>query len=125
MTRTLGLCVVILLALSVGSSGGSPAPQGEATTTGNWLLVSCQLSLKTVEDHTFNENEFESFRDGYCRGIVEGVSSASPKVCPADNATYGQEVRVVVKYLQDHPEELHLRNTTLVEKALAKAFPCK
>jgi hypothetical protein len=57
--------------------------------------------------------------------MIEGISDASPKVCPPYESTYGQEFRIVTKYLQDHPEELHLKNSDLVEKALAKAFPCQ
>jgi hypothetical protein len=49
----------------------------------------------------------------------------SPKVCPAKDSTYEQGTRVVVKYLQDHPEELHMKSSALVERALAKAFPCR
>jgi len=124
MTRGIGLCVAII-AFSVGSSSGSPTPQEEDYRGGSWLLVSCQATLKQPDDPSSHQNLYEAYRDGFCRGIVEGVSNASPKVCPEDNATYGQEVRVVVKYLQDHPEELHLRNSTLVEKALAKVFPCR
>jgi hypothetical protein len=121
MTRTLGLCFVFLVS-AVHLNGGSPQ---EEVTSGNWLLVSCQVTVKTVDDPTFKENDYESFRDGFCRGIVEGVSDASPKVCPPKDSTYGQSDRVVVKYLQDHPEELHMKNSTLVETALAKAFPCR
>jgi len=123
MTRGTGLCFAIFIAFSAGSSGGNPSPE-EDYAGGNWLLVSCQATLKQSDDPSSHPNLYEAYRDGFCRGIVEGVSNASPKVCPPENSTYGQQVRVVVKYMQDHPEELHMRNTTLLEKALAKAFPC-
>ena len=44
--------------------------------------------------------------------------------CPPDNATIGQSVRVVVKYLEDHPAELHEQDSLLIVKALDGAFPC-
>jgi hypothetical protein len=124
MTRTIGLCVVIFLAFGMGTSSGSPSPE-EDVTSGNWLLVSCQLSVRSMDDSAFHENTFESYREGFCNGLVEGVSNASSKVCRKEEVTNGQELRVVLKYLQDHPEELHLRSSALVEKALAKAFPCR
>jgi hypothetical protein len=65
MTRTLGLCVVIFFALSA-TSGGSPSP--EEVTGGNWLLVSCQLSVKTLDDKSFPEDHFQSYRDGFAGG---------------------------------------------------------
>jgi hypothetical protein len=77
-----------------------------------------------MDDHNYSENNFEAFRDGYCIGLVNGVTNASPQVCPDEAVTTGQTVRVVLKYLEDHPEELHLNNAVLAEKALAKAFPC-
>jgi hypothetical protein len=77
-----------------------------------------------MENRGYNETAFDAYRDGYCSGLVAGVSSASPRVCPDDGVTGGQQIRVVLKYLQDHPEELHLDDALLVDRALAKAFPC-
>jgi hypothetical protein len=122
VTRTIPLCIFLFLfAFSVGSSS-APAPQQDVTS-GTWLQGSCQITVKATDDRTFHENDLESFRDGFCRGMIEGVSSASPRVCP-DSRYLVQEVRIVLKYLQDHPEELNKRNTTLVDKALSRAFPC-
>ena len=122
--RTLSLCVVIVLASAVVSSGRSPAPE-EDVQRGNWLLVSCQLTVRHMDDTSGHEDIYESDRNGVCSGLVEGVSDISPKVCPPEHTSYGQEARVVVKYLQDHPEELNLRDTVLVERALERAFPCR
>ena len=62
---------------------------------------------------------------GFCLGIVKGVTDTSTKVCPPKEVNVGQNVRVVLKYSQDHPEELHVNQSPLIEKALSKAFPCK
>src|SRR5450631_872963 len=121
MRKTLSVAIVmVFLGFAVGKSGSSTSPQEEDYTGGNWLLVSCQVTVKTTEDSRFVENTFESYRDGYCRGLVAGVADASPHVCPPRSVTHGQQVKVVLKYLQDHPEELHLHNSDLVEKSLAK-----
>ena len=68
---------------------------------------------------------YEAWRDGFCAGIVHGVASVSRVVCERENVTHGQEVRVVLRFLQDHPEKLNMDGAVLVEMALAKAFPCK
>lgn len=120
MTRTVPLCI-FLFAFSVGSRS-APAPQQDVTT-GAWLQESCQITVKAADDRTFHENDLESFRDGFCRGMIEGVSSVSPQVC-LDSRSLVQDVRIVLEYLQDHPEELNQRNTALVDKALSRAFPC-
>jgi len=70
-----------------------------------------------------------------CVGYVMGITDAhgtftdwgemSPLWCTPDNMSTGQMVRVVTKYLQEHPEDLHLQAASLVSIALRKAFPCK
>ncbi len=46
-------------------------------------------------------------------------------VCVPDEVTVGQITKVVVKYLKDHPEKLHLGAGLLTMTALKDAFPCK
>lgn len=120
--RILRFGVLFFCVFAVGSSGGQSPKDA---ITGNGLLGSCQIHVKSMEDRSYKENTFEAYRDGYCSGLVYGVSSASPDICPSEGVTGGQQVRVVLKYLQDHPEELHLDDALLAERALAKAFPCK
>ena len=45
--------------------------------------------------------------------------------CAPKEATYAQYVKVVVKYLRDHPERLHESRQLLVQDALHAAFPCR
>jgi hypothetical protein len=101
-----------------------PAKSQAEQTTGNYLLVSCQLSIRGMEGANFN-NQAEAWKDGNCIGLVRGVYSALPTACAAPNVTAGQMIRVVVKYLQDHPEKLNLRDVDLIRLALEAAFPCK
>lgn len=44
--------------------------------------------------------------------------------CLPDRASTPQTVRVVVNYLERHPEKLHMDPATLVAIALQDAFPC-
>jgi hypothetical protein len=84
-------------------------------TTGN--------ELKQLAD----DGERVRFADGVFIGFVMGVAETgwSPAPCVPTNATNGQYVEVVRKYLKDHPEELHLPATILIQKAFNKAWPCK
>jgi hypothetical protein len=45
--------------------------------------------------------------------------------CKPGPVTVGQAIRIVVNYLEAHPEQLHESPRTLVNGALADAFPCK
>jgi len=75
-----------------------------------------------------------------CIGYVEGVSDgvfeevafahamsnkepAKPYCLPEDTEN-GQLIRIVLKYVRDHPEEAHYSTAFLIVKALREAFPC-
>jgi len=75
----------------------------------------------------------------YLNGFVNGIAAvqslytspagaqplASVKiVClPSDGISGEQARRIVVKYMEDHPEQLHMREMAIVVAALATAFP--
>ncbi len=42
-----------------------------------------------------------------------------------DSISLDQRIRIVVKYLEDHPEQHHVPVYVLVVAALKEAFPCK
>jgi hypothetical protein len=90
---------------------------------GNDLLPRCQQALEAIDKTTW-KNANESFNAGFCLGLVQGVSYASADVCTGEGVTFSQMERVVVKFLQDNPKKLNLNQSTLVQTALAKAFPC-
>lgn len=66
----------------------------------------------------------------YVRGVALGWNAASdvveqemlPAISLPENVTQGQMLRVVLKYLDDHPEELHQALSGLVVTALLEAF---
>ena len=123
MRNIIFVSVVVLLAWPMGSY--LPSVRAEANvTTGNWLLGACELTLKTT-DHDSHANVSDAYRDGYCRGLTRGIGAASPFVCLPGEVAGEEEVRVVTKYLEDHPKELYLSGARLTERALSEAFPCK
>ena len=67
-----------------------------------------------------------SYSSGYFDGYVLGVLDLTQgRLCIAERATTGEVLQVVIKYLKDHPEELHLRASDVVIKAVQTAWPCK
>lgn len=65
--------------------------------------------------------------DGMCIGYVVGVMSVvqyTNYFCRPVKSTHSQATLVVMKYLSDHPEKLHLDADGLVLDALIEAFPC-
>lgn len=103
-----------------------------AQTTGEGILQKCKgISSKPT-----------AFDDGFCAGYIEGVLAtvymweandevakrthdSDVKFCIPDTVTNGQIILVFMKYLEDHPEELHRPANTLFVIAMRKAFPCK
>jgi Rap1a immunity proteins len=115
----------ILLALLVLSASAAPfAAQDVDTQSGNFMFESCRIALHSRENREYNEDKIEAWRDGVCEGTINGIAFSSPYLCPAKEVTKGQELRVVVKYLGDHPEKLHLSGLQLIHDALQQAFPC-
>jgi len=70
-----------------------------------------------------------------CAGYVAGISDVhasfvewgdmTPKWCVPLTGGTKQMVRVVTKYLQEHPEDLHRTAGGQVANALSQAFPCE
>jgi hypothetical protein len=54
-----------------------------------------------------------------------GTKYPSGNVWPPEHIQNEQMMRVVLKYLNDNPEKLHLPASGLVANAFIKAFPCK
>ncbi|WP_223630419.1 Rap1a/Tai family immunity protein [Pseudomonas atacamensis] len=99
---------------------------------GNGLLSSCQTTIKYSE----GDKNVSPFDVGQCTGMVDGVEgtifvlndsvSSNMKSCyPSAGTTNIQKARIVVKYLQEHPDQLHLPASMLTVIAYMSAFPCK
>jgi len=66
---------------------------------------------------------------GLCLGFVSGVRDTAQAIakrifCLPEGVQPQQEVRVVIKYLEDNPAKLHESAAVLVMGALSGAFPC-
>ncbi len=69
------------------------------------------------------------YQAGHCLGLIEGYLQVSPipnlpTHCVPAGVTYEQTAKVVVKYLDQHPEKLHLAAVLLISQATHDAFPC-
>jgi hypothetical protein len=117
---------VLLLLVALLCVGVVPVQTIGQTTShqdGNDLLPRCQQAVEAMDKATWKDVN-ESFNAGFCLGLVQGVSYASADVCTGQGVTFSQMERVVVKFLQDNPKKLNCNQSTLVEMALSKAFPC-
>ena len=91
--------------------------------SGSELLEMCSASK---DDAVYYQKQSE------CRGFIVGVADSARCTNPvngyswssAEHVTQGQVVKVVVKWLNEHPEKLHFASAGLVANALEDAFPC-
>ncbi len=109
----------------------------QAQISGEALLGLCQTALQfegLPEGGTPTETEIEDLtKKTLCWGYLYGVSDTATTwqetvgnlfCLPEGGAQVNQTVSVVVKYLEDNPEDLHYRADSAVQLALRKAFPC-
>ena len=108
----------LLWLLMVGLSLTGSLLGEENRKDGNHLLPGCRLADN--EPH----GSMEFFDAGYCVGVIHGVIRSSHRICTPEEVTVGQEIKVVLKYLQENPATLQLDGADLTEQALANAFPC-
>jgi hypothetical protein len=99
---------------------------------GNLLLKHCNVAIRFVDAPTSVTSQ-EAESGMYCMGLVRGIvdtvmlfkNRVSPgRPCLTTEIKTSQAVRIVVKYLNDHPEQLHHDDSLLVVVALKTAFPC-
>ena len=134
--KNLLLLFVLLLSLVSGCWA-----QTTGKHDGNQLLEDCGALIRHA-DSGFKVSD-DSYGAHWCLGYIQGfvggldvMAMAESKtyedyqkrktsyVCFPEGSSYGQDVRVVVKWLNDHPETLHEDANTLTFTALRNAFPC-
>jgi hypothetical protein len=105
-------------------------------TSGNEQLEMCTKALMIYERGAGAKNVLEGMMFGECLAHIEGVRDTminynnqlpkSSQTCfPKSGGTNGQSVRIVLKYLNEHPKDLHENRTLLTINALHSAYPCK
>ena len=106
------LALVVTLSISMGS----------AAWTGNDLQKYC-----ADEDDGYTFNLCRGFIRGAFDGhnVVSAIYKKDDVFCLPEEVTVGQVAKVVLKYLENHPEMLHEMAVGVVYAALFRAFPCE
>ena len=112
---------------------GSDVARSEETSdvhNGTFLLAACNSWVRSVDQ---GENG-DSWAEGYCIGFIDTLvymqtlltvaHNVDPSFCVPDGYSNEQGIRVLVKYLTNHPEKLHQPYVMLSMLALMEAFPC-
>jgi len=114
----------LVIVLTAAVLAGAAAQDGGAS--GLALLRDCEEVLRASGDPV---------RASRCNGLVRGAARtlallqqdgrlSDAPVCLPDDTPDPRLVQVVVGYLSEHPDELHLPDVRLVMAALGAAYPC-
>lgn len=124
------------IALAIGLAGalvGSNANAAEKND-GNYLLSKCNAAIRVMDGEKFSAAT-DDMGIGQCFGMVEGVRNtlgyvnsylrSDLKICwPKGGIQNGQAIRILVKYLNEHPADLNDDQTLLTMVAFKDAYPC-
>lgn len=131
--------LLLIIILSIVTQQSTSLASDSLQIDGNFLMRACSH----INNTTLNGQDLAkvNFTDGYCMGIVDGISfmsiginAISPstqipnlRVCWPKNLTItlGQKIRILTKYLRDHPEMLAYDGHLLVNLAFRNAYPCE
>jgi len=104
-----------------------------ATPTGTDLVNACGAAVRALDGTQLSANESEQalWCGAYMSGLVDGFGVSPPGVngrqvlcLPEQGIDNGQAIRIVTKWLREHPEHLHESGRMEAMIALTKAFPC-
>jgi Rap1a immunity proteins len=144
--RLVRICAILTFAvISVSFTSSEAQPQrtqksDETLTlfggTGNDLLEWCSHpTIRAGESMQVTELVKTAKENGMCLGYIVGVSDqamgdqasihAKRNYCLPAEVHSEQLVRVVKKYLEDNPAQLHYEAEVLTIRALTNAFPCQ
>jgi hypothetical protein len=122
------LLLVCLLSVVLVASAHPPEESLNMGASGNDFLRVCERAE--------NSTAMYSLCTAYANGVIDGYDYAfalqqaqhhepiKGAFCPPDEITRGQQYRVALKFMKDHPEETHRVTSALISEALVGAFPC-
>lgn len=125
---------LVFVMLLCGSTLTQAQTQEYPNTSGNAFVRLCSA---TLTDHT-TQVELGHIMAclGYVSGFVDGVVAGNgfaegvttrkvpEPFCRPDNVENGQLIKIVLKYIDNHPERAHLPTGALIMYALYEALPC-
>lgn len=124
------LLVIMLPVVTLGQSAGEALQE-----SGNAFVRRCSV-VEKERDLTAVDQAYQMTCSAYVSGFVQGAVFAAdfvrsradrkgpPVYCQIEGVEAGQLVKIVLKYIREHPETAHLPAGILAGRAFQKAFPC-
>ncbi len=121
------MIAALMLVGALALQDESAAAWAKRNQLGHGLLENCAATGRKLRD---DEPDLLTKMIG-TRGCSEYISGAvdalhaTGRLCTPDEVTLGQEIAVVLKYLEGHPELLHRPRFDLVQSALLAHWACR
>ena len=112
-----------VLALALSGSAVTAANAQDDWKSGGAFLRPCRAWVEQRRPATFD--------NGLCAGIVGTLFQVGPVLredlafCPPEGTNIFQGTRVVIKYIETHPERRHEDIEVLAANALRAEWPCQ
>ena len=127
------LSIALLAALAL--TGITSAKATEDIHSANAIMPGCRALLS----HSSDDDSLVSFKAGVCAGTIDGLLFEASLLgrstgvgvphaevfCAPKEITNDQALRVVVRYIDARPEEMHKGFAFLALMALTNAWPCR
>lgn len=112
----------LLVGSTAIAAGASHSETG--VRSGNDLIRDCKAAITLADSPKLGE---DYSRPMYCLGFTSGMSDGlrfGRLACMKGEESHEQIARVVVKFLEDHPERLAEPESLLALEAITGAWPC-
>ena len=123
------MAVVIWLASALAEPLARAEAQQADTNSANYLLPACKNFLASGDSRPTYTS---AFYQGVCVGAVDTLHllirtlpETHFKACPPTQVTTGQELRVIIAYIEARPQRMHENFRILAIEAMREAWPCK
>ena len=119
------------LMLAVVLVVGSQSASARDFYSGNKMLEFCRAGLTSNSDLTAEDAVYGPTCFGFAAGINDSQSvfvafgAVHAFWCMPEGVSLSQLARVIVKYMEEHPEELHFAAGDLAAHAFMDTFPCE
>jgi hypothetical protein len=125
--------ILFTLTLIVVATVSLQAQSQDAKTSATQLVEDCSNFKLSVESskqgpRISDLNPTFFFSSGECAGYMWAIMDFNPAIkwyCAPEGVTLGQLIKVFLKYMDEHPEQLHEDASLMLLRSLRKAFPCK
>lgn len=134
---------VLIFMVLVLSSLFMPTLQAQQTT-GTTLLNDCEVAIKLHDNKEAKATTVDYMKSSACISYISGADDMHNFIgymlavlgdqkdlkkyylyCLPPDFAVGQGIRIIVKYLKEHPEELHYPAAFLIANIFKINYPCK